>query len=205
MKNKSVSIENLLFAKMKRGGPGTLYFNEQFDGIAENASIRKALQRLTQNKIIVRVAQGIYVIPKQSKLVGIVLPGANDVAKAIAKRDRARIIPTGVQAINLLGLSTQVPINLVYLTDGAPRVVKVGKQTIKLKKTVPKNLCAKGQISGLVIQALKTIGKVKVNESELKKIRQQLKKEKPENLVHDIKLAPAWIAEIMKQSIKIDT
>jgi hypothetical protein len=205
MKNKSVSIENLLFAKMKRGGPGTLYFNEQFDGIAENASIRKALQRLTQNKIIVRVAQGIYVIPKQSKLVGIVLPGANDVAKAIAKRDRARIIPTGVQAINLLGLSTQVPINLVYLTDGAPRVVKVGKQTIKLKKTVPKNLSAKGQISGLVIQALKTIGKVKVNESELKKIRQQLKKEKPENLVHDIKLAPAWIAEIMKQYIKIDT
>jgi len=205
MKNKSVSIENLLFAKMKRGGPGTLYFNEQFDGIAENASIRKALQRLTQNKIIVRVAQGIYVIPKQSKLVGIVLPGANDVAKAIAKRDRARIIPTGVQAINLLGLSTQVPINLVYLTDGAPRVVKVGKQTIKLKKTVPKNLSAKGQISGLVIQALKTIGKEKVNESELKKIRQQLKKEKPENLVHDIKLAPAWIAEIMKQYIKIDT
>jgi len=200
-----VSVENLLFAKMKRGGLGTLFFNEQFDGIAEKAAIRKALQRLTQNKIIVRVAQGIYVIPKQSKLVGIVLPGANDIAKAIAKRDRARIIPTGVQVINLLGLSTQVSINLVYLTDGAPRVVKVGKQTIKLKKTVPKNLSAKGQISGLVIQALKTIGKEKVNESELKKIRQQLKKEKPENLLHDIKLAPAWIAEIMKQSIKIDT
>jgi len=205
MKNKNVSVENLLFAKMKRGGLGTLFFNEQFDGIAEKAAIRKALQRLTQNKIIVRVAQGIYVIPKQSKLVGIVLPGANDIAKAIAKRDRARIIPTGVQVINLLGLSTQVSINLVYLTDGAPRVVKVGKQTIKLKKTVPKNLSAKGQISGLVIQALKTIGKEKVNESELKKIRQQLKKEKPENLLHDIKLAPAWIAEIMKQSIKIDT
>jgi len=150
------------------------------------------------------VAQGIYVIPKESSLVGKVIPGAEEVAAAIAKRDRARIVPTGVHALNILGLSTQVPMRVVYLTDGAARKVRVGKQTINFKRTTPKNLAAQGHISSLVIQALKTIGKSKVEESELKKIIAQLKKEKREYILHDSKLAPAWVAAIMKKALTID-
>jgi hypothetical protein len=191
-----------VFAEIKKSKQGTLFFIEQFDVIAENATIRKALQRLTESKQTVRVAQGIYVIPKQNPLIGTVLPNINDVAKAIAKRDRARIVATGVQALNILGLSTQVPINAVYLTDGAARIVKIGKQTIKFKKTTPKNLSTKGDISGLVIQALKTIGKDKVSDTEKEKTTKHLTNEKPENILHDCKLAPAWVAEILKKTMK---
>lgn len=202
MEKPHKNIEQQVFAEIKKSKQGTLFFIEQFDAIAENATIRKALQRLTESKQTVRVAQGIYVIPKQNTLIGTVLPNINDVAKAIAKRDRARIVATGVQALNILGLSTQVPVNAVYLTDGAARIVKIGKQTIKFKKTTPKNLSTKGEISGLVIQALKTIGKDKVSDTEKEKITKHLTNEKPEYIIHDSKLAPAWVAEILKKTMK---
>ena len=98
---------------MKRAEPGTLFFPEQFRDLGESTAIRKAFQRLSQNGKITRVTQGMYVIPKESLLLGKILPGAEEVAEAIAKRDRARIIPTGAQALNLLGLSTQVPMKIV--------------------------------------------------------------------------------------------
>jgi septum formation inhibitor-activating ATPase MinD len=137
-------------------------------------------------------------------LAGKVIPGAEEVAAAIAKRDRARIVPTGVHALNILGLRSQVTMKVVYLTDGAARIVRVGKQTINFKRSTPKNLAAKGHISSLVIQALKTIGKTKITENELNKIIVHLKKEKWENILYDSKLAPAWIAVIMKKALKID-
>lgn len=137
-------------------------------------------------------------------MAGKVIPGAEEVAAAIAKRDRARIVPTGVHALNILGLRSQVTMKVVYLTDGAARIVRVGKQTINFKRSTPKNLAAKGHISSLVIQALKTIGKTKITENELNKIIVHLKKEKWENILYDSKLAPAWIAVIMKKALKID-
>jgi len=201
MQKEPQNIEQKVFNKMKRSKPGTLFFIEQFSELAEQAAIRKALQRLKENEKIVRVAQGIYVIPKESELVGKIIPGAEEVIAAIAKKDQFRIVPTGIQAQHLLGLSTQVPMKLVYLTDGAPRTIHIGKQTINLKKTIPKNLIAKGEISGLVIQALKTIGKDKLEEKIETIILEQLKNEKPENILHDSKLAPAWIATILKKAI----
>ena len=201
MQKEPQNIEQKVFNKMKRAKPGTLFFIEQFSELAEQAAIRKALQRLKENEKIVRVAQGIYVIPKESELVGKIIPGAEEVIAAIAKKDQFRIVPTGIQAQHLLGLSTQVPMKLVYLTDGAPRTIHIGKQTINLKKTIPKNLIAKGEISGLVIQALKTIGKDKLEEKIETIILEQLKNEKPENILHDSKLAPAWVATILKKAI----
>lgn len=201
MQKEPQNIEQKVFNKMKRAKQGTLFFIEQFSELAEQAAIRKALQRLKENEKIVRVAQGIYVIPKESELVGKIIPGAEEVIAAIAKKDQFRIVPTGIQAQHLLGLSTQVPMKLVYLTDGAPRTIHIGKQTINLKKTIPKNLIAKGEISGLVIQALKTIGKDKLEEKIETIILEQLKNEKPENILHDSKLAPAWIATILKKAI----
>ena len=107
-------------------------------------------------------------------------------------------MPTGSYALNALGLSTQVPMNIVLLTDGSPREIKVGKRTIKFKKTTPKNLLAKGRISRLVIQALKEIGNGKVTEEEKQKILAILKEENEKDLKHDIALAPVWIQKIMK-------
>ena len=150
--------------------------------------------------MIVRVAQGIYARPKISKLIGVVIPSAEEVAVAIAKRDKIRTVPTGSYALNALGLSTQVPMKIVLLTDGSPREIKVGRRTIKFKKTTPKALAAKGKISRLVIQALKEIGTAKQTESEEAKIIELLKKEHQNDLKHDILLVPVWIEKIIQKA-----
>lgn len=180
---------------------GKIFFPEDFKEYGSSGTIRLTLHRLVEKGEIKRIAQGVYVKPKISKLLGELTPTAEDVAIAIAKRDKARIIPTGVYAQNRLGLSTQVPTKAVYLTDGSPRLIKVGKRTILFKKTSPKNLSTKGEISSLVIQALKDIGNGLVTEDEEKKVINILKKEDVNNLKYDIKLAPVWIAEIMKKAL----
>ncbi len=196
-----VSIEDKIEKYIKAKPKGTLLFPEDFSHIGASTAIRKALQRLREQGLIKKVAHGIYVRPKISDFIGELMPTAEEVALAIAKRDKIRLVPTGAYAQNALGLSTQVPLKIVYLTDGAARTIKVGKRTIKLKRTTPKNLMAKGEISSLVIQALRDIGKDKATEEELEKINKLLKKEKPEHLKHDIKLAPEWIKKIMKQAL----
>lgn len=180
---------------------GVLLFPDDFSSYGTPAAIRKALQRLREKGLIKQVAQGIYVRPIVSELIGEVLPTAEDVARGIAKRDKIKLVPTGVYALNALGLSTQVPLKLVFLTDGAARTIKVGKRTIKLKRTTPKNLLAKGEISALVIQALREIGKDLATEAEIQKIVTLLKKEDKKKLMHDIELAPAWIKLIMQQAL----
>ena len=195
------SVENKILTKIKRKPRGVLLFPEEFYLLGSSEAIRLALHRLEKKKEIVRVAQGIYVRPKISDLIGEVLPSAEEVAEAIAKRDRIRTLPTGAYALNALGLSTQVPMKIVLLTDGSPRVIKVGKRTIKLKKTSPKNLLAKGSISRLVIQALKEIGNKKQSPEEEAKIIALLKTENRQHLIHDIPLAPVWIQKIMKKAL----
>jgi len=91
-------------------------------------AVNKALERLVKTGEISRVSRGIYARLKKHPVFGELLPGAEEIAKAIAKKDKARIIPTGVLALNALGLSTQVPLNVVYLTDGSARTVKIRKR-----------------------------------------------------------------------------
>jgi ribosomal protein S19E (S16A) len=195
------SIEDKILKQIKAFPKGHLLFPTDFRELGSSESIRLSLFRLEKGGVISRVAQGIYVRPKESSLIGKLVPTAEEVAEAIAKRDRIRTIPTGSYALNALGLSMQVPMNIVLLTDGSPREIKVGKRKIKFKKTTPKNLMAKGQISRLVIQALKEIGNSKVSEEEEKKIIDLLKKEDEKDLKHDIGLAPVWIQKIMKKAL----
>jgi hypothetical protein len=195
------STEKQLKDKVLKAKRGVLLFPEDFTQFGSSEAVRLALHRLEKQEIIKRVAQGIYTRPIISKYVGEVLPSAEIVAKGIAKRDRIRIVPTGAYALNALGLSTQIPMKLVFLTDGAQREIKIGKQAIKFKKTTPKNLLAKGEISSLVLQALREIGIDKITLGEEEKIIALLKKEKPSNLEHDIQLAPVWIKKIMQKAL----
>lgn len=195
------SIENKIERSIKNKLRGALILPGDFFTYGSSEAIRKALGRLEDKKIIVRVAHGIYVRPKMSEFIGPILPTAEEIAEAIAKRDKIRTVPAGSYALNALGLSTQVPMNIVLLTDGSPRTIKIGKRTIKFKKTTPKNLVAKGKISRLAIQALKELGNAKVSEQEVQKIITLLKNEDRQHLVHDIALAPVWIQNIMKKAL----
>jgi hypothetical protein len=196
-----VSIEDKIVAQIAALPKGELLLPVDFQELGSSEAVRLSLFRLEKKDFIVRVAQGIYVRPKESSLIGKLTPSAEEVAEAIAKRDRIRTVPTGSYALNALGLSTQVPMNIVLLTDGSPREIKVGKRTIKFKKITPKNLLAKGRISRLAIQALKEIGNGKITTEEEQKILGLLSKEEVNDLKHDIALAPVWIQKIMKKAL----
>lgn len=194
-------VENKIAEALKTHPKGSVLFVDDFLDYGNPESVKKALLRLKEKELLVRLAHGIYLYPKVDKELGILFPSTEEIAKAIARRDKARIVPTGIQALNKLGLSTQVPMKVVYLTDGATRTVKVGKRTITFKKTSPKNLLVKGEISGLAIQALKTIGQNKVDEKTIERIRLILNNEKKENIINDAKLSPAWINNILMRAI----
>ena len=195
-------VTHTIIAALEKLQKGTILFVDDFLDLGTPESVKKALFRMEEKKLLIRLSHGIYLYPKKDKDLGVLYPSAEEIAFAIAKRDRAKIIPTGVRALNKLGLSTQVPLNIVFLTDGSARSIKIGKRTITFKKTSPKNLLAKGEISGLAIQALKTLGQHKVEEGISAKISSTLKKEKKENILHDAKLAPAWINKILMSSTK---
>lgn len=198
----SESIENKIINKIKKAGRGSLFFVDSFIDFGSSKAVNKALERLVEKNEIIRVAMGIYTRPKINKLLGVIYPTTEEIAKAIAKRDKARIIPTGAYALNALGLSTQVPLKVVYLTDGVNRQIKLGQRTILFKKASPKNLAAIGEISSMAIQALKSIGKDKAKDWEIQKIVDLLKKEQTSKLQHDIRLAPEWIRKIMRKALE---
>ncbi len=197
-----MSIEDQILKKIKDNKRGKIFFPANFSEIGSEDAIHQALKRLVEKGILIRIAHGIYLYPKTDTELGILYPPINEIAKAIAKRDKARIIPTGVQALNLLGLSTQVPMKVVYLTDGAQRNISISNQSIKFKKTSPKNLAVKGEISGLILQALREIGNGNVSAEQLKIINELLQKEDPANVMHDARLAPAWISKIMLSALE---
>lgn len=196
------STDDQIEKKINSLKQGAIVFTEDFQDYGSTGAVKIALHRMIKKGFLHNLARGIYVKPTFSTLLNQeVLPATEEVAKAIAKRDKARILPTGVYAQNMLGLSTQVPLNLVYLTDGSPRKINIGNHTIQFKKTTPKNLALKGEISKLVVQALREIGKNKVTNYELEIINKLLKKEDHKDLKHDIALAPQWIAEIMANAL----
>ncbi len=197
-------IDDKVLIKFRKAGRGSLFFTEDFLLYGSAKAVSKVLERLVKNQVITRVARGIYTRLENDPMLGPVRPGTEAIAEAIRRRDKARIVPTGVAALNALGLSTQVPMNVVYLTDGAARKIAIGRRKIVFKKTTPKNLAAIGKISGLAIQAMKEIGKDKITNTEIDIITEQLKKEVPYRLEHDIRLAPEWIRIIMRKALKTE-
>ena len=188
---------------IKRNRKGKIFFADEFRKYGGNDAVRQTLSRLCKTKFLIRLSAGIYLYPEQDKLIGIIYPSIETIAKIIAKREKTRLIPTGAYALNALGLSTQIPARVVFLTDGTARVVRVGKKaTVKFQRTVAKNLSFKGKISSLAIFALKEIGKDKVTDEHLQKIKEALQHEKRENMIYDAHLAPVWISNILLKLIE---
>ena len=159
------------------------------------------LSELTTEGILVKIAHGIYTKPRKSKF-GVVLPSVDKIVQAIAVRDNAEVLPSGMTALNALGLSTQVPMNYTYLTTGSERTVNLSNRKVVLKRGVPKNFCYETRLISLLVQALKALKKENVGDSELNVIRQLVSKETDkETLVKDIDMMPAWMKRIIKPMI----
>lgn len=168
MERKVLTASNKITNRLQQMLPGTIFFIQDLLEEGSPEAIRQQLTRLVKAQTIKRLSQGIYLVPKKLGGHGFLLPNPDDIANAIARRDKSRIIPTGEVALWKLGLSTQVPLNYVYLTDGPSRVIKIEEKegktsyTITFKHASPKNFALKGKITSQVIPALKAIDRIQV-------------------------------------------
>jgi len=199
MQSTVSKIEN----EIKRRRRSKIYFAEDFTSFGTSEAIKKSLLRFEKSGMLIRLARGIYLYPSIDKKLGlgVLYPSVETIAKEIARRDKARIVPTGIYALNVLGLSTQIPANIIFLTDGAQRKIKVYNQLITFKHVVPKNLAYKSEAFMLVVSALKEIGEHSVSDNDMNTLRKALSHETKENISGDLNLAPAWIQKLIRQII----
>ena len=158
-----------------------------------------ALTRLTRRGIVRKLARGLYDCPIDPPVLGRVPASPDAVAKALVGRDAARLQPTGAYAANILGLSDQVPARIEFLTDGPYRRVRLGGQEVVLKRTTPRNMATAGRMSGTVIQALRHVGQRHVDKSVLAALHRRLSATDRAQLLKDLRYAPGWIADILRQ------
>ena len=197
------SIDDKVLLKVKKSGVGKIYFPSDFASYGESTSVLKALERLTKDNKLIRLSRGIYLYPKVDKELGlgVLYPSLETTAYSIARRDKARIVPTGLHALNKLGLSTQVPMNVVYLTDGSPRKINLGdNRSITFKHVAPKKLAFRSELAMLVVFALAEITQERIAQEHLDKIKSLLQNEPKERIMMDANLMPAWIKSIIMKS-----
>lgn len=195
------SIEKQILESIKKCGRGKLVFPSDFVRFGEQKSISKALERMTDEGTLLRISRGVYYYPKIDKKLGlgVLYPTLETIAEGIAKRDKARIVPTGLYALNRLGFSTQIPMNIQYLTDGSNRKLTLyNGATIEFKHTAPKNLAFNSQLAMLLTFAFKSLGKDNITDDVLAHTKELLAKDKTKTVKQDYKLMPAWVSSIIK-------
>lgn len=189
------NIEN----RIKHRGRGRLYVNADFADLGTPNAVRQALQRLQKEGRIIRVFRGIYCYPKiDTELgLGVLKPSLWEIAQAMARRDQTIIIPTAAEALNWLGLSTQVAANAVFYTNGSSRKVKIGsgRGITFIHTSDNRMLSFKSQLMLLVVLAMREIGEDGLTEEQWEIIKTHLKHVSKTDFNHDIKLAPIWIQE----------
>ncbi|EXZ48134.1 hypothetical protein M109_3178 [Bacteroides fragilis str. 3397 N2] len=190
-------LSKVIKERIIQGGENKIYIISDFADLNNDALATRVLSRLEKDGLLVRLSQGVYLYPSRNRF-GICKPTIDVIAKAIAEKDRADIIPSGLTALNLLGLSTQVPMNAVYLTNGTPRVISVGNRKITFKKATPRYFAYKTKLFPLVVTALKEIGEENVDDNMVIKIKDILSKEDSELLRHDFLIAPQWMRKKIK-------
>ena len=198
MAKHSQSIEKAILDRIRGHGRGWVFTPRHFLDLGRRPAITSALRRQIDAATIRQLGRGLYDYPKLHSTLGPLSPSPEALAKAMAGRDRVRLQPSGAYAANLLGLSVQVPAKVVFLTDGPSRVVRIGRMTLQLRRTTPRNMTAAGRPSGLVIQAFRHLGPAHVTPERIARLRRTLRAEDRRALLKDLPLAPEWMHRLLK-------
>ncbi|MCJ7582323.1 MAG: DUF6088 family protein [Candidatus Aminicenantes bacterium] len=190
------SINNKIVNRMYGKGRGWCFTQKDFFDLGSPGAIRITLHRLEKKSVIRRITRGLYEYPKKHVTIGLLSPSPEKIIEALSVRDAIHFLPSGAYSANLLGLSEQVPAKIVFLTNGSTRRVKVGRQEIILKRTSPKILKA-GKDSGMVILALKHLGKTQVKRQHTEHLKISLNNSTKRQLQKDRKYAPIWMQPII--------
>jgi Family of unknown function (DUF6088) len=162
MRKHTESTDTQVLQRITAAVDGWVFTPADFADIGNRNAVASALKRYKAAGRIRQLGRGLYDVPRTDELFGVLWPGVESVVQAIERKDGLRFAPSGVYAANMLGLSEQVPAKVLYLTDGAMRFIKVGPQVIRLQRTTPRNMATAGRLSGLVIQAFKSLGAVHI-------------------------------------------
>ena len=191
---------NQIVARIEQFGPGKAFSAKDFLDVASRTMIDVTLASLAQSGKIRRVRRGLYDMPKINPALGGELsPDIDEAARAIARRQRWKIVPEGAWAANLLGLSTQVPAKIIYLTDGPNNEVLIGRRSIHFKHARPKAMAGLEGKFALVVQALRYLGKDGVGAREIETLRRTLSPTEKRRLVKDTRFGVDWIYEVAKK------
>jgi hypothetical protein len=193
------TIDSRLKSRIYGHGRGAVFTPNDFLDLGGRDAVDKALSRLTARGGIRRLARGLYEYPREHPELGTLSPDLEKVAKALAGKHRIRLQPAGAYAANLLGLSEQVPARIVFLTDGPSRTVKIGRQEIHLRRTTPRNMAAAGRLSGLLMQAFRSLGRQHITRQRLARLKLTLPAKERKQLIKDLPLAPAWMHPFFRE------
>lgn len=185
--------------RIKAKGRGAIFAPSDFLDMGSRASVDQALSRLADQGMIRRLTRGLYDYPKISSRFGILSPSTDDVAKAIARKDNQVLQVSPAMAANQLGLSTQVPSKPTYMTDGPTRTKTIGKQVIQFRNASSKTLVGAGQKTGMVFQALRYVGKDRVDDQVVGKLARALDDADRAQLLKQSKYVPAWMHPVIQQ------
>jgi len=199
MKKHIHSIDKQALDRIHGHGRGWVFAPADFFDLGRGMQVASALKRYKKSGIIRQLARGLYDYPRNHPKLGMLSPSIDAIASALKGRDAVRIQPSGAYAANRLGLSDQVPMKAVFLTDGSSKTVQIGNQQIILKHTTPRNMATAGRISGLLIQALRHLGQAHVDADIIAKLDSRLDGDARKQLIRDVHYAPAWIAVIFRK------
>jgi len=193
------SIDTRIARSVQRRAGGTVFTAASFGAFGSRAAIDKALQRLVAKGVLRRLTRGLYDKPRKDAILGTLWPSVDAVVKAVAGKHKLRVQPGGAYAANLLGLSEQVPARVVLLTDGVSRTIRAGPMWIAFKRTSPRNMAAANRLSGLVIQAFKSLGQEHITPARLAQLRKTVPAAERAKLLRDLDLAPGWMQPLFRQ------
>ena len=194
------SITERIKESIRRNPKGIPFTTAKFLGMGSRASVDQALCRLTKSGFIKRLSRGVYIRPKESPYVGEVMPSPRTVAERVAKQKGYRIQTSGAEAARKFGLTTQMPVQPIFWTNGPSKTFKVGNTTVKLKHVSERKLGPENSKTGEAIVALWYLGKNSVNKSVLETIGKQLSEEERKELLKSAALVPAWMYEKIRHA-----
>jgi predicted transcriptional regulator of viral defense system len=193
------STTNAILKRIRAKHRGFVFTPKEFAHLGTRAAVDQALSRLQRSGQIRRLTRGVYEFPRIHPKIGLLSPSPEAVAKAIAKRSATRIIVSPVKAANLLGLSTQVPVQNVFWTEGRSRTIRIGNQTVSLKHVAPSKMIGAGTEAGIVIQAVRSFGKEGIHEIPIRSLAKRLPRPVKRAVQRLVPAAPAWSQPVLNQ------
>jgi Family of unknown function (DUF6088) len=195
----ATSTMNAILKRIRAKHRGAVFTPRQFSHLGTRAAIDQALSRLQRSGQIRRLTRGVYEFPKIHPRIGVLSPSPEAVAKAMAERTGSRITISGAKAANLLGLSTEVPMQNVFWTDGPSRTIRIGSQTVSLKHVAPSKMIGAGTEAGIVIQAIRSLGQNGVHEIPVRAFAKRLPHPVKRAVKRLTPTAPAWSQPVLNQ------